>query len=61
MIKSYFPRNEVKKLEITFWNPKVKGTDMTTHNLRFQELSLLCPDIVSTESLMIEMYTDGFP
>ncbi|PWA76257.1 reverse transcriptase domain-containing protein [Artemisia annua] len=61
LIKTYCPRNEIKKLEIEFWNHKVKGTDMTTYNRRFQELALLCPDMVRTETLKIERYTDGLP
>ena len=60
LIKTYCLRNEVKNLEIEFWNHKVKGTDITTYNRHFQEFSLLCPDVVSTKSLKIERYTDGF-
>jgi len=61
LIKTYCPRNEVEKLESEFWNHKVKGTDMATYTRRFQELSLLCPDMVRTEDLKIERYTDGLP
>ena len=61
LIKTYCPRNEIKKLEIEFWNHKVKGSDLTNYNRRYQELSLLCPDMVKTEALKIERYTDGLP
>ena len=61
LVKTYCPRNEVKKLEAEFWNHKVKGNDMSTYTRRYQELSLLCPDMVNTEALKIERYTDGLP
>ncbi|GJX47223.1 putative reverse transcriptase domain-containing protein [Tanacetum coccineum] len=32
----------MKKLEVELWNLKVKGTDVTGYNQRFQELALLC-------------------
>lgn len=61
LIKTYCPRNEVKKLEIELWNHKVKGTDMMIYNRRYQELLLLWPEMVRTEALKIERYTDGLP
>nr|GFC18458.1 hypothetical protein [Tanacetum cinerariifolium] len=42
MTAKYCPRSEVKKLEVKLWNLKVKGTDINSYTLRFQELSLLC-------------------
>ncbi|GKA34328.1 hypothetical protein Tco_0720757 [Tanacetum coccineum] len=42
MTDKYCPRNEIKKLEAELWNLKVKGTNVTGYNQRFQELSLLC-------------------
>nr|GFA57121.1 hypothetical protein [Tanacetum cinerariifolium] len=35
MTVKYFPRGEVKKLEVELWNLKVKGTDITSYTLRF--------------------------
>ncbi|GJW78192.1 reverse transcriptase domain-containing protein, partial [Tanacetum coccineum] len=40
MTDKYCPRNEIKKLETELWNLKVKGTDVTGYNQRFQELAL---------------------
>ncbi|GJV28606.1 putative reverse transcriptase domain-containing protein [Tanacetum coccineum] len=48
MIKQYCPRSEVQKLEVELWNHMVKGVDITTYNLRFQELAILCPAMVPT-------------
>ncbi|GJU68246.1 reverse transcriptase domain-containing protein [Tanacetum coccineum] len=37
MTDKYCPRNEMKRLEVELWNLKVKGTDVTGYNQRFQE------------------------
>ncbi|GJR04983.1 putative reverse transcriptase domain-containing protein [Tanacetum coccineum] len=42
MTVKYCPRVEIKKLEIELWNLKVKGTDVASYTLRFQELALMC-------------------
>ncbi|GJY03866.1 putative reverse transcriptase domain-containing protein [Tanacetum coccineum] len=41
MAVKYYPRGEIKKLEIKLWNLKVKGTDVASYTLRFQELALM--------------------
>ncbi|GJX37782.1 reverse transcriptase domain-containing protein [Tanacetum coccineum] len=50
MTDKYCPRNEMKKLEAELWNLKVKGTDVTGYNQRFQELALLCVRMFPEES-----------
>nr|GEZ53375.1 putative reverse transcriptase domain-containing protein [Tanacetum cinerariifolium] len=57
----YCPRGEVKKLEVKLWNLKVKGTDITSYTLRFQELALLCGRMFPDESDEIERYAGGLP
>nr|GEW89543.1 putative reverse transcriptase domain-containing protein [Tanacetum cinerariifolium] len=42
MTDKYWPRGEIKKLEIKLWNLKVKGTDVESYTMRFQELALIC-------------------
>lgn len=61
LLQKYCPRTEVKKMEVEFWNLKVQGTNITTYTHRFQELALLCPELVSTEARMIERYIGGLP
>nr|GEZ40668.1 putative reverse transcriptase domain-containing protein [Tanacetum cinerariifolium] len=61
MTAMYYPRGEVKKLEVELWNLKVKGTDITSYTLRFQELSLLCGRMFPEESDEIERYAGGLP
>ncbi|GJY98469.1 hypothetical protein Tco_0515379 [Tanacetum coccineum] len=56
MIVKYCPRGEIKKLEIELWNLKVKGTDVASYTLRFQELALMCGRMFQEESDEVEKY-----
>ncbi|GJZ30356.1 reverse transcriptase domain-containing protein [Tanacetum coccineum] len=61
MTVKYCPRGEIKKLEIELWNLKVKGTDITSYTLRFQELVLMCGCMFPEESDKVEKYVGGLP
>ncbi|GKE06731.1 putative reverse transcriptase domain-containing protein [Tanacetum coccineum] len=61
MTNKYYPRNEIKKLEMEIWDLKVKGTDLTSYTQRFQELALLCGRMFLEESDKIEKYVGGVP
>ncbi|GJV17741.1 reverse transcriptase domain-containing protein [Tanacetum coccineum] len=61
MTDKYFPRGEVKKLEVEMWNLKVKGTDVVSYNQHFQELALICVRMFPEESDQIEKYVGGLP
>ncbi|GJS22834.1 reverse transcriptase domain-containing protein [Tanacetum coccineum] len=61
MTDRYCPRGEIKKLEVEMWNLKVKGTDVVSHNQRFQELALMCARMFPKELDKIERYVDGLP
>nr|GEW09828.1 putative reverse transcriptase domain-containing protein [Tanacetum cinerariifolium] len=61
MIAKYCPRGEIKKLEVELWNLKVKGTDITSYTLRYQELILLCGRMLPEESDEIERYVGRLP
>ncbi|GJZ58270.1 putative reverse transcriptase domain-containing protein [Tanacetum coccineum] len=53
---------EIKKLEIELWNLKVKGTDIPSYTLRFQELALMCGRMCFPEEFdEIEKYVSGLP
>ncbi|GJT00486.1 putative reverse transcriptase domain-containing protein [Tanacetum coccineum] len=60
-IRKYCPRNEVKQIENELWNLKVKGTNLTAYNQRFQELILLCPEMVPNPDQLLERYIEGLP
>nr|GEV83536.1 hypothetical protein [Tanacetum cinerariifolium] len=61
MTDKYYPRNEIKKLEMELWDLKVKGTDLASYTQRYQELALLCGRMFSKESDKIEKYIGGLP
>nr|GEU54408.1 hypothetical protein [Tanacetum cinerariifolium] len=61
MTAKYCPRGKVKKLEVKLWNLNVKGTDLTSYTIRFQELALLCERMFLEESDEIERYVGGLP
>nr|GEY00737.1 putative reverse transcriptase domain-containing protein [Tanacetum cinerariifolium] len=48
-------------MEREMWNLKVKGTDPTAYNQCFQELILLCPDMVPTTDRLLEQHIEGLP
>ncbi|GKG00008.1 reverse transcriptase domain-containing protein, partial [Tanacetum coccineum] len=61
MIDKYYPRTEIKKLEVELWELKVKGTNVIVYNQHFQELALLCGRIFPEEFDKIEKYVGGLP
>ncbi|GKC58795.1 reverse transcriptase domain-containing protein [Tanacetum coccineum] len=61
MTGKYYPRTEIKKLEVELWDLKVKGTDVIGYNQRFQELALLCVRMFPEEFDKIERYVGGLP
>ncbi|GJZ63620.1 putative reverse transcriptase domain-containing protein [Tanacetum coccineum] len=60
-IRKYSPCNEVKQMENELWNLKVKGTNLTAYNQCFQELILLCPEMVPNADRLLERYIEGLP
>ncbi|GJX40174.1 putative reverse transcriptase domain-containing protein [Tanacetum coccineum] len=54
--EKYYPRGEIKKLEIGIWNLKVKGTDVESYTQRFKELALLCGRMFPKEFDKVEKY-----
>ncbi|GJT47651.1 reverse transcriptase domain-containing protein [Tanacetum coccineum] len=60
-IRKYCPRNEIKQMENELWNLKVKGTNLTTYNQRFQELILLCLEMIPNADRLLERYIEGLP
>ncbi|GJZ36561.1 reverse transcriptase domain-containing protein [Tanacetum coccineum] len=61
MTVKYCPRGEIKKLEIKLWNLKVKGTDVASYTMCFQELALMCGRMFHEESEEVEKYVGGLP
>ena len=59
MIEEYCPRTELQKLEQELWNLAMKGSDITGYTNRFNDLSVLCPAMVSPLIKKIERYIWG--
>ncbi|GJT60951.1 reverse transcriptase domain-containing protein [Tanacetum coccineum] len=61
LTNKYCPRTEVKKMEDEFYNLVVKGNDLKTYIRRFQELAVLCPNMVPNSKKLIEVFIGGLP
>lgn len=61
MTREFCPRNEIKKLEVEFWDLKQDSGENQAYNNRFHELSLLAPHLVTPLSRKIEKYIEGLP
>ncbi|GJV59275.1 reverse transcriptase domain-containing protein [Tanacetum coccineum] len=61
LIKKYFPRTEVKKMEDKFYNMTVKGNDLKTYVRRFQELAVLCPTMIPNSEKLMKVFIEGLP
>jgi hypothetical protein len=59
LLKKFYPRNEVQKLEAEFLNLEMKGADVLAYNNRFGELARLVPHMVTPESKRIQRYIWG--
>ncbi|GJU19787.1 hypothetical protein Tco_1153129 [Tanacetum coccineum] len=51
----------VKKMEDEFYNLAVKGINLKTYVRRFQELSVLCPNMVPNSEKLMEAFIEGLP
>ncbi|GJT14639.1 reverse transcriptase domain-containing protein [Tanacetum coccineum] len=61
LTNKYCPRTEVKKMEDEFYNLAVKGNDLNTYIRRFQELAVLCPNMVPNVEKLMEVFISGLP
>ncbi|GJY62895.1 reverse transcriptase domain-containing protein [Tanacetum coccineum] len=61
LTNKYCPRTEVKKMEDEFYNLVVKGNDLKTYIRRFQELAVLCPNMVPNAEKLMEVFIGGLP
>ncbi|GJR13555.1 reverse transcriptase domain-containing protein [Tanacetum coccineum] len=61
LTNKYCPRTEVKKMEDEFYNLVVKGDDLKIYVRRFQELAVLCPNMVPNSEKLMEVFIGGLP
>nr|GEY14064.1 putative reverse transcriptase domain-containing protein [Tanacetum cinerariifolium] len=55
----YYPKGEIKKLEIELWNLSVRGNDVAAYTRRFQELALMCTKFLADETEKVDKYISG--
>ncbi|GJU37775.1 hypothetical protein Tco_1186129 [Tanacetum coccineum] len=48
-------------MEDEFYNLVMKGNDLKTYIRRFQELAVLCPNMVSNTEKLMEVFISGLP
>nr|GEV93697.1 reverse transcriptase domain-containing protein [Tanacetum cinerariifolium] len=61
LTNKYCPRTEIKKMEDEFYNLIIKGNDLKTYTRRFQELTILCPNMVPNIEKLMEAFIGGLP
>ncbi|GJW54930.1 reverse transcriptase domain-containing protein [Tanacetum coccineum] len=61
LTNKYCPRTQIKKMEDEFYNLTVKGNDLKTYIRRFQELAVLCPNMVPNSEKLMEVFIGGLP
>nr|GEY24638.1 putative reverse transcriptase domain-containing protein [Tanacetum cinerariifolium] len=61
MIDEFFPIKEVQRLEDELRHLKLRDTNIDAYTKRFNELVLLCPDVVPNEKKKVELYIMGLP
>ncbi|GJR46749.1 putative reverse transcriptase domain-containing protein [Tanacetum coccineum] len=61
LTNKYCPRTEVRKMEEELYNLTVKGNDLKPYVRRFQELTVLCPNMVPNTEKLLEAFIGGLP
>nr|GFA16712.1 hypothetical protein [Tanacetum cinerariifolium] len=61
LTNKYYPRTKVKKMEDEFYDLIAKGNDLKTYIRRFQELAVLCPNMVPNTEKLMEAFIRGLP
>ncbi|GJY68517.1 retrovirus-related pol polyprotein from transposon TNT 1-94 [Tanacetum coccineum] len=61
LTNKYCPRTEIKKMEDEFYGLTVNGSDLKTYIRRFQELAVLCPNMVPNTEKLMEAFIGGLP
>ncbi|GJW07589.1 putative reverse transcriptase domain-containing protein [Tanacetum coccineum] len=56
LTNKYCPRTEIRKIEKELYNLIVKGNDLKPYVRRFQELMVLCPNMVPNNDKLLEAF-----
>ncbi|GJZ13780.1 putative reverse transcriptase domain-containing protein [Tanacetum coccineum] len=52
----FCPPEEIQRMEVKLWNLRVKDSNISAYTQRFNELVLLCPEMVPSEKKKVEAY-----
>ncbi|GJT05263.1 putative ribonuclease H-like domain-containing protein [Tanacetum coccineum] len=61
LTSKYCPRTKVRKMEDEFYNLTAKGDNLKTYIRRFQELVVICPNMVPNTEKLMEVFIGGLP
>ncbi|GJT35296.1 reverse transcriptase domain-containing protein [Tanacetum coccineum] len=61
LTNKYCPQTEVRKMEDELYNLTVKGNNLKPFVRRFQELVVLCPNMVPNTEKLLEVFIEGLP
>ncbi|GJW29995.1 reverse transcriptase domain-containing protein [Tanacetum coccineum] len=61
LTNKYCPRTEIKKMEDEFYGLTINESDLKTYIRRFQELTILCPNMVPNSEKLMEVFINGLP
>ncbi|GKA08595.1 reverse transcriptase domain-containing protein [Tanacetum coccineum] len=61
LTNKYCPRTEDRKMEDELYNVNVKGNDLKPYVRRFQELVVLCPNMVPNTEKLLEAFIGRLP
>nr|GEW78608.1 reverse transcriptase domain-containing protein [Tanacetum cinerariifolium] len=61
LTNKYCSRTEIKKMKDEFYDMTVKGNDLKTYISRFQELAVLCPNMVPNTEKLMETFIGELP
>ncbi|GJR24945.1 putative reverse transcriptase domain-containing protein [Tanacetum coccineum] len=59
LTNKYCPRTKIRKMEEELYNLIVKGNDLKPYVRRFQELMVLCPNMVPNSDKLLEAFIGG--
>nr|GEX85197.1 RNA-directed DNA polymerase homolog [Tanacetum cinerariifolium] len=61
LTNKHYPRTKVRKMEEELYNLIIKGNDLKTYVRRFQELAVLCPNMMPNTEKPLEAFIRGLP
>ncbi|GKA47279.1 putative reverse transcriptase domain-containing protein [Tanacetum coccineum] len=61
MREEFCPPEEIQRMEVELWNLRVKDSNISAYTQRFNELVLLCLEMVPSEKKKVEAYLRGLP